>query len=173
MEELKELFSWRVVSCYYLLFLSFRGGVYSNYFFFSFLNNFLDPTHKQLAPPSQAQWQRANRAFTWTPVGLNPQPFFQVQVRRWAITLSHHPRGVLTSNNLGCNMDTSPCILFKLFIPAWSCYWVQDWFWLVWGRYIYRVLKPAYNWCKVDITSGPYQTSIGWRLVLCQDIPDW
>jgi hypothetical protein len=30
---------------------------------------------KPLAPPSQAQQQRASRAFTSTPVGLNPEPF--------------------------------------------------------------------------------------------------
>jgi len=30
---------------------------------------------KPLAPPNQAQQQRASRAFTSTPVGLNPEPF--------------------------------------------------------------------------------------------------
>ncbi len=165
MEELKEVFSWRVISCYYLLFLSFRGGVYSNYFFFSFLNNFLDPTHKRSAPPSQAQWQRANRAFTWTPVGLNPQPFFQVQVPRRAIPLSHHPRGVLTSNNLGCNMDTSPRILFQ--------------------NYSYQPgpaigFKTDFGWYEADIYTRCWNQYItGARLILPQvpirlvSVEDW
>jgi len=35
--------------------------------FFVFRNTMAEPTDNLLSPPSQAQWQRAYRTFTWTP----------------------------------------------------------------------------------------------------------
>lgn len=65
-----------------------RGGAFMRGFF-SF---FADQTHKVLAPASQAQWQRAGRTFTCTPLGLEPRPFLEVPgSQRGAIPLSHHP----------------------------------------------------------------------------------
>jgi hypothetical protein len=38
----------------------------------------LEQNCRLLSPPSQAQWQRAGRAFACTTVGLNPRTFFEV-----------------------------------------------------------------------------------------------
>ncbi len=60
--------------------------------FSSFLFFLADQNHKFLAPPSQAQWQRAGMTFTCTPLGLEPRPLLEVPgSQRGAILLSHHP----------------------------------------------------------------------------------
>jgi hypothetical protein len=51
-------------------------------FFFFFWHTIVDLTNNLLAKtPNQAQWQKANMNFTYTPLGLNPVPF-----------KSHNPR---------------------------------------------------------------------------------
>lgn len=44
-------------------------------FLFVFWSTTADPTNKPLAPPIQAQWQRADKAFTCTPTASNLEPF--------------------------------------------------------------------------------------------------
>jgi len=53
-----------------------------------------DQTHKFLASPSQAQWQRAGRTFTCTPLGLEPRPFLEVpRSQRGGYTTKPSPLG--------------------------------------------------------------------------------
>jgi len=67
-----------------------RGGAFMRVFLFFF--RWADQTHKFSAPPSQAQWQRAGRAFTCKPLGLESRPFLEVPgSQRGAIPPTHHP----------------------------------------------------------------------------------
>ncbi len=57
-------------------------------FIFSFEAQRQTRRDKQLAPPSEAYWQRTGRCFTCIPLGSNPDPFFEAP--EWAIPASHH-----------------------------------------------------------------------------------
>jgi hypothetical protein len=56
--------------CYFFCQYWFTGvlpAIKTDGCFFAFWNTMAEPTDDLLSPPSQAQWQRAYRTFTWTP----------------------------------------------------------------------------------------------------------
>jgi hypothetical protein len=69
--------------------LSLQWASSNSIFIFSFEARRQTRRDKQLAPPSEAHWQRTGRCFTCTPLGSKPDPLFEVP--EWAIPGSHHP----------------------------------------------------------------------------------
>ncbi len=69
------------------------------------------PRHKPLASTSEVHWQRANRSFSCTPLGLNTGPFCSPRDPEGSVSVTHHPWGFM--NTFKVQLSKGPMCLTR------------------------------------------------------------